>query len=119
MKRKTYTRALVGMSIAFGQNDQSKPPHLRTAQGPGANKSARGTTAEDKLSMPLKVLYRQFSDTRGARSDEAEFSEHDLSNLFGIGGEEKNPSIEVALRIDGSADRAASVSYTHLTLPTS
>lgn len=115
MKKSFYRGALVPFviaamliaSMASPQQDESKPPHLRTAQGPGANKSARGTSAADKLSMPLKVLYRQFSDTRGARSDEAEFSEHDLSNLFGIGGEEKNPSIEVALRIDGSADRAA------------
>jgi len=115
MKRKTYTRALVGMliaamlmvSIAFGQQDQSKPPHFRTAQGPGANKSARGTTVEDKLSMPLKVLYRQFSDARGSGSDEGEFSDRELSNLFGIAAEEKNPSVEVALKIDGSADKAA------------
>jgi subtilisin family serine protease len=99
--------AMLMASMAFAQQDESKPPHLRTAEGPGANKSARGTAAADKLSMPLKVLYRQFSDTRGTRADEAEFSEQELSNLFGIAGEEKNPSVEVALRIDGSADTAA------------
>jgi subtilisin family serine protease len=99
--------AMLMVSIAFGQNDQSKPPHLRTAQGPGANKSARGTTAEDKLSMPLKVLYHQFSDARGSGSDEGEFSDRELSNLFGIAAEEKNPSVEVALKIDGSPDKAA------------
>ena len=81
MKRNFYRRALVPIvigamlmaSIAFAQQDAGKPPHLRTAQGPSSNKSARGDTPADKLSMPLKVLYRQFSDTRGSRSDEAEF----------------------------------------------
>ncbi|MFN2511836.1 MAG: S8 family serine peptidase [Pyrinomonadaceae bacterium] len=115
MKRTLYTSALVPIliaamlmaSIAFAQQDESKPPHLRAAQGPGANKSTRGSAAGDKLSMPLKVLYRQFADTRGTRSDESEFSEQELSTLFGIEGQEKNPSVEVAFRIDGSADTAA------------
>ena len=114
MKTTSYRRALVPIvigamlmvSIAFAHQDQSKPPHLRTAQGPSSNKSARGSTAEDKLSMPLKVLYRQFSNARGSGSDEGEFSDRQLSNLFGIAAEEKNPSVEVALRIDGSADTA-------------
>lgn len=115
MKRNLYTSALVYIvigailvaPIAFSKQVESKPPNLREAQGPSSNKSARGSTAADKLSMPLKVLYRQFSETRGSKSEGAEFSERELSNLFGIAGEEKNPSIEVALRIDGSADRAA------------
>src|SRR5687767_14203942 len=100
MNRDLYKRALVAIltgamlmaSMAFANQAESKPPHLRTALGPGANKSARGGTAADKLSMPLKVLYRQFADTRGARSDGAEFSAQQLSTLFGIAGAEKNPS---------------------------
>ncbi|WP_411706371.1 S8 family serine peptidase [Edaphovirga cremea] len=99
--------AMLMASMAFAPQDESKPPHLRAAQGPGANKSARGSSAADKLSMPLKVHYRQFADTRGSRADEPEFSEQELSNLFGIEGQEKNPSIEVAFKIDGSADPAA------------
>ncbi len=115
MKRSFYIRALVHIvlgaifvaPIAFAQQAESKPPNLREAQGPSSNKSARGSTAADKLSMPLQVLYRQFSDTRGSNSDGAEFSEQQLSNLFGIAGEEKNPSVEVALSINGSKDTAA------------
>jgi len=115
MNRDLYKRALVAIltgamlmaSMAFANQAESKPPHLRTALGPGANKSARGGTAADKLSMPLKVLYRQFADTRGARSDGAEFSAQQLSTLFGIAGAEKNPSIEVALSVDGGANPAA------------
>ncbi|HET6668651.1 MAG TPA: S8 family serine peptidase [Pyrinomonadaceae bacterium] len=115
MNRDLYKRALVAIltgamlmaSMAFANQAESKPPHLRSATGPGANKSARGGTAADKLSMPLKVLYRQFADTRGARSDGAEFSAQQLSTLFGIAGAEKNPSIEVALSVDGAANPAA------------
>jgi subtilisin family serine protease len=99
--------AMLMASIAFAQDEQSKPPNLRTAQGPGANRSARGTTAEDKLSIPLKVLYRQFSGARGSGSGEGEFSDRELSNLFGIAATERNPSVEVALKVDGSADTAA------------
>jgi len=115
MKRMFYTRLLVVTligamlmaPIAFAQQDQSKPPNVRTAQGPSSNKSARGSTAEDKLSMPLKVLYRQFSSARGSGSGDGEFSDRDLSNLFGIAAEEKNPSVEVALKVNGSEDTAA------------
>ena len=92
MKRDFFRQAVVAIvvgamlmaTIAFAQEGESKPPHLRTAQGPGSNKSARGSAAADKLSMPLKVLYRQFSDTRGGRSDGAEFSGQELSNLWDV-----------------------------------
>src|SRR5258705_3434796 len=115
MKRISYTRLLVliligamlMVPIAFAQQDQSKPPHLRTAQGPSSNKSARGSTAEDKLSMPLKVVYRQFANYRGSGSGEGNFSDRELSNLFGIAAAERNPSVEVALKGDGSSDTAA------------
>ena len=114
MKRDFYKRALVAIligamltvPIAFAQQDEGKPPHLRTATGPGANKSARGGSAADKLSMPLKVLYRQFTETRGASSEGAEFSEQQLSTLFGIAGAEKNPSVEVALSVEGVENTA-------------
>ncbi len=115
MKRDFYKRTLVAIligamlmvPIAFAQQDESKPPHLRTATGPGANKSARGSSAADKLSMPLQVLYRQFTETRGARSEGSEFSEQQLSTLFGIAGAEKNPAVEVALSVEGAANTEA------------
>lgn len=115
MKRDFYKRALVAIlsgamlmaSIAFGDQTETKPPNLRTATGPGANKSARGSSDADKLSMPLKVLYRQFTSTRGGNSEGGEFSQQELSTLFGIAGEEKNPSIEVALSVEGAASTAA------------
>lgn len=115
MKRDFYKRALVAIligamlmvPIAFAQEDERKPPHLRTATGPSANKSARGSSDADKLSMPLKVLYRQFTSARGSKSEGAEFSKQELSTLFGIGGEERNPAIEVALSVEGAANTAA------------
>ncbi|HKR61289.1 MAG TPA: hypothetical protein VJS64_16330, partial [Pyrinomonadaceae bacterium] len=94
-------------SIAFGDQTETKPPHMRTATGPGASRSARGSSDADKLSMPLKVLYRQFTSARGSKSEGAEFSEQELSTLFGIAGEDKNPAIEVALSVEGAANIAA------------
>src|SRR4030095_4915583 len=99
MKSDFYKRVLVAIlssamlmaSIAFGGQSETKPPHLRTATGPGANKSARGSSDADKLSMPLQVLYRQFTSARGSQSEGAEFSSQELSTLFGIAGEQKNP----------------------------
>ena len=115
MNRDFYKRVLVAIvigamlmaSIAFGDQTETKPPHLRTATGPGANKSARGSSDADKLSMPLKVLYRQFTSARGSNSEGAEFSKQELSTLFGIASGEKNPSIEVALSVEGAANTAA------------
>ena len=115
MKRDFHKRALVAIligamlmvPIAFAQQDEGKPPHLRTATGPGASMSARGSSDADKLSTPLKVLYRQFTSARGSKSEGAEFSDQQLSTLFGIAGEDKNPSIEVALSVEGAANTAA------------
>lgn len=115
MNRDFYKRALVAIlsgamlmaSIAFGDQTEAKPPHLRTATGPGASMSARGSSDADKLSMTLKVLYRQFTSARGSKSEGAEFSDQQLSSLFGIAGEHKNPSIEVALSVEGAANTAA------------
>lgn len=113
MKRPLFTlvfpvavAAVLFATLAFAQ-DEPKPPHFGAASGPGASKSTRGSTAADKLSMPLQVLYRQFADTRGSRDDQPEFSEQELSNLFGISDAERNPAIEVALKIDGAADTTA------------
>ncbi|MFZ0062222.1 MAG: S8 family serine peptidase [Pyrinomonadaceae bacterium] len=115
MNRDFHKRALVAIligamlmaSIALGDQTETKPPHLRTASGPGASMSARGSNDADKLSMPLKVLYRQFTSARGSKSEGAEFTNQQLSNLFGIAGEDKNPSIEVALSVEGAANTAA------------
>jgi subtilisin family serine protease len=99
--------AMLMASMAFANQAETKPPNLRTATGPGASMSARGSSDADKLSMPLKVLYRQFTSARGSKSEGAEFSDQQLSNLFGIAGEDKNPSIEVALSFEGAANTAA------------
>ena len=77
MKRDFYKPTLVAIligamlmvPIAVAQQDEGKPPHLRTATGPRANKSARGSSDADKLSMSLQVLYRQFTSTRGSKSE--------------------------------------------------
>ena len=76
MKRDFDKRALVAIligamlmvPIAFAQQDEGKPPHLRTATGPGASMSARGSSDADKLSTPLKVLNRRERNFRISNS---------------------------------------------------
>lgn len=73
------------------------PKYPDISEGEGRT---RGEEAADKLTPELRILFGQYSRTRGGEPDKLSFSDDQLRKLFGIREPgSANPSVNVAVRI--------------------